>query len=282
MRSVTAYQAQVPNGPLRRVQLERRDLRSDDVAVRITYCGVCHSDLHALRTPVDLGGSFPLVPGHEFVGEVTAVGDQVADFAVGDPVAVGNIVDSCGECAMCRADQENFCTEFPTVTYSGTDRRDGSTTFGGYASEYVVRDRFVYHRPAQLDPAAVAPLMCAGVTVWEPLRRWDVGPGSSVAVVGLGGLGHLAVKFAHTLGADVTVFTTSARKAGDARALGADQVVVSTDDEAMASVGNRFDFVLDTASAPHDLTLTCAAWPWTARCARSATSARSRWRHSAC
>jgi uncharacterized zinc-type alcohol dehydrogenase-like protein len=177
----------------------------------------------------------------------------VTGFAVGDPVAVGNIVDSCGVCPLCLAGQENYCQEFPTLTYGGTDRRDGSPTLGGYSTEYVVRDRFVYHRPAHLDPAGVAPLMCAGITVWEPLRRWDVGPGTAVGVVGLGGLGHLAVKLAHALGAEVTVFTTSARKTPDALALGADHVVVSTDDEAMAAQRNRFSLVIDTASSAHEL-----------------------------
>jgi uncharacterized zinc-type alcohol dehydrogenase-like protein len=254
-------QARLPGAALERVAFHRRKLRSDDVAVRISFCGVCHSDLHALRTPVEQGGTFPLIPGHEFVGEVSAVGDAVSDFAVGDSVAVGNIVDSCGACAMCRAGQENFCLEFPTLTYGGTDRHDGTSTSGGFSSDYVVRDRFVYHRPPQLDPAGVAPLMCAGITVWEPLRRWEVGPGVRVGVVGLGGLGHLAVKFAHALGADVTVFTTSAGKAEQARALGADRVVLSTDDSAMAAQANGLHLIVDTVSAAHDLApyLRCVA-----------------------
>jgi alcohol dehydrogenase (NADP+) len=250
---VVGYQAQAPGAPLQRRTLTRRDLRADDVAVRVTYCGVCHSDLHALHTSREDGGVFPLVPGHEFVGEVTAVGEEVTDFTVGDAVAVGNIVDSCGTCAMCRAGQENFCEEFPTLTYGGTDRHGGRPTQGAYSSAYVVRDRFVYHRPANLDPAGVAPLMCAGITVWEPLRRWQVGPGTRVGVVGLGGLGHLAVKFAHALGADVTVFTTSAGKAHDARVLGADHVVISTDEQAMQEQRNRFALILDLIPTAHDL-----------------------------
>ena len=234
--------------PLTATTIERRALRDHDVDVRVLYCGICHTDLHAIG---DEGGSFPLVPGHEFVGDVVAVGRSVADFAPGDRVAVGNIVDSCGTCAMCLADQENYCKEFPTLTYGGTDRVDGSTTLGGFSSEYVVRDRFVYHRPAGLDAAAVAPLMCAGITVWEPLRAWGAGPGTSVGVVGLGGLGHLAVKLAHAMGARVTVFTRTADKADDARALGADEVVLSTDDAAMAAVADSLDLVIDTVSAPH-------------------------------
>ena len=230
--------------------IERRELRPDDVAVRVTFSGVCHSDLHAVDSHV--GGSL-LVPGHEFVGEVVAIGADVTGFSVGDPVAVGNIVDSCGVCDMCRAGQENFCREFPTLTYGGRDRIDGSTTLGGYSTEYVARERFVYHRPSSLDAAGVAPLMCAGATVWEPLRRWSAGPGVRVGVVGLGGLGHLAVKLAVALGADVTVFTTTAGKEGDARALGASGVVVSSDPAAMAQAEGRFDLVLDTVSVAHDL-----------------------------
>ncbi len=231
--------------------LTRRALRADDVAVRVDWCGVCHSDLHALhsRRP----GDPPLVPGHECTGRVAALGTEVTGLAVGDVVAVGNIVDSCGGCAMCRAGQENYCAEFPTLTYGGTDRRDGTPTQGAWAGEIVVRDRFVHPLPAGLDPAAAAPLLCAGVTVWEPLRAAGVGPGSRVAVAGLGGLGHLAVRLAVALGASVTVLTRTADKAGDARALGADDVVVSTDESAMAAVRDRFSLVIDTIAAPHEL-----------------------------
>ena len=251
MRLTQAYQSAAPGADMELVQIERRDLRPDDVAVRVTHCGVCHSDLHALNAD---GGPFPLVPGHEFVGEVAAVGPEVTEFTVGDPVAVGNIVDSCGTCAMCQAGQENFCEVFPTLTYGGHDRIDGTVTQGAYSGEYVVRDRFVYRRPVTLDPAGVAPLMCAGVTVWEPLRTWNVGAGTRVGVVGLGGLGHLAVKLAHALGARVTVFTTSPGKADDARALGADDVVVSTDGQGMSAVAGTLDLVIDTVSVAHDLT----------------------------
>ncbi len=237
MRPTTAYRADHPGAPLSLVPIERRDLRPDDVAVRVSHCGVCHTDLHAVGA-VD---GFPVVPGHEFVG------------GIGDPVAVGNIVDSCGVCAMCRRGQENYCREFPTLTYGGTDRVDGSTTLGAFSGEYVVRESFVYHRPAGLDPAAVAPLMCAGVTVWEPLRAFGAGDGTSVGVVGLGGLGHLAVRMAHALGARVTVFTRTPGKSDDARALGADDVVVSTDDIAMAARADSLDLVIDTISAPHAL-----------------------------
>jgi len=251
MRTVTGYAAYAPSEPLRPIEFARRDLRADDVAVRVTHVGVCHSDLHAVEGLPD--GAPPLVPGHEFTGEVTAVGAAVTRFAVGDAVAVGNIVDSCGECDNCLAHREPYCRQFPATTYGGRDLRDGTPTQGAYSTEYVVRDSFVYALPAGLDPAAVAPLMCAGVSTWSPLRRAGVGPGTQVGVVGLGGLGHLAVKFAVALGARVTVFTTSAAKADDARALGAHDVVVSTDAGAMAAVAGRLDFVLDTASGAHDL-----------------------------
>lgn len=248
MRRTVGWQADGPSAALRRVALERRDLRPDDIAVRVDYCGVCHTDLHSVR-----GATAPLVPGHEFTGVVTEVGREVTGFTAGDPVAVGNIVDSCGGCAMCRAGQENFCHEFPTLTYGGADRHDGSTTLGAYSREYVVRDRFAYPLPAGLDPAAAAPLLCAGITVWEPLRALGVGPGSGVAVAGLGGLGHLAVKLAVALGADTTVISRSASKADDARRLGAHDLLVTTDTRRMAEARDRFDVVIDTVSAPHDL-----------------------------
>ena len=253
MTRTTGYRATTTPGQVERFEFDRRSLRADDVAVRITHCGVCHSDLHALAQPAGTRGHAPLVPGHEFVGEVTEVGPGVTRFAVGDAVAVGNIVDSCGECRMCLAGHENMCAEFPTLTYAGRDRVDGTTTLGGWSSSYVVREGFVYHRPPGLDPAAVAPLMCAGITVWEPLRAWDVGPGSRVGVVGLGGLGHLAVKLAAGLGAEVTVFTRTAAKGDDARALGAHRVVVSEDADDMAAAGDSLDLVIDCVSAPHDL-----------------------------
>ncbi|MEV0405516.1 NAD(P)-dependent alcohol dehydrogenase [Actinoallomurus sp. NPDC050550] len=252
MRTTVGWRADGPGTTLRRVSLERRELRPDDIAVRVDYCGVCHTDLHAVRAHSGAGDVL-LVPGHEFTGTVTEVGREVTRFGVGDPVAVGNIVDSCGACAMCRAGQENFCHEFPTLTYGGTDRHDGSTTLGAYSREYVVRDRFAYLLPAGLDPAAAAPLLCAGITVWEPLHTLGVGPGTRVAVCGLGGLGHLAVKLAVALGAGVSVISRSADKADDARRLGAHDLIVSTDQEQMARARDRFDVVIDTISAPHDL-----------------------------
>jgi len=251
MRTTTGWQA---NGSraLRRTSLERRDLRPDDIAVRVDYCGVCHTDLHALGA-YDPHPKAQLVPGHEFTGVVTGTGPEVTIFSVGDHVAVGNIVDSCGVCVMCEAGQENFCRSFPTLTYGGTDRQDGSTTLGGYSREYVVREAFAYPLPPGLDPAAAAPLMCAGVTVWEPLRSLGVGPGSRVAVAGLGGLGHLAVKMAVALGATTTVISRTPDKRDDARRLGAHDLVDSTDTRHMATARDAFDVVIDTISASHDL-----------------------------
>ncbi|MFE6157866.1 NAD(P)-dependent alcohol dehydrogenase [Streptomyces sp. NPDC056486] len=250
MRTTVSWQADGPSATLRRTPLKRRDLRPDDVAVRVDFCGVCHTDLHAVQAH-DEGQ--PLVPGHEFTGVVTETGSEVAGFSVGDAVAVGNIVDSCGTCAMCRAGQENFCHAFPTLTYGGVDRHDGSTTQGGYSREYVVRSRFAYPLPPGLDPAAAAPLLCAGITVWEPLHALGVGPGTRVAVAGLGGLGHLAVKIAVALGADTSVISRSPDKADDARRLGAHDLLVSTDPEQMAAARDRFDVVIDTIAVPHDI-----------------------------
>ncbi|WP_328606452.1 NAD(P)-dependent alcohol dehydrogenase [Amycolatopsis sp. NBC_00345] len=248
MRTTVGWQAGAGD-VLRRVPLQRRELRADDIAVRVDYCGVCHTDLHALHGRTDR----PLVPGHEFTGVVTEAGPGVTRFAEGDAVAVGNIVDSCGVCRMCLLGQENFCYEFPTLTYDGTDRHDGSTTLGGYSREYVVREGFAYPLPAGLDPAGAAPLLCAGVSVWEPLRALGVGPGTRVAVAGLGGLGHLAVKFAVALGAETTVISRTQDKAEDARRLGAHKLLVSTDEAQLTAARDRFDVLIDTIAVEHDL-----------------------------
>lgn len=231
---------------------ERRDPRPDDVVVRVTHCGVCHTDLHAAEGAS--AGAPPLVPGHEMTGVVEALGADVTRFAVGDLVAVGNVVDACGTCRNCLDGEEPYCEQYPTLTYGGRDRVDGTLTHGGWSREIVVRESFVHVLPEGLDPAGAAPLLCAGATVWQPLRRYAVGPGTRVGVVGLGGLGHLAVKLAKALGASVAVFTTSQAKVADAASLGADEVVVSSDPAAMAAHAKAFDLVLDTASAKHDLT----------------------------
>lgn len=252
MRPTRAW-ALLPGGTdLQPTTIERRDPRPDDVVVRVTFCGVCHSDLHALDAATGTNAE-PFVPGHEFVGEVVEVGSAVRDRTVGQLVAVGNIVDSCGTCAACRAGDEPYCAEYPTTTYGGQDRHDGTTTQGAYADEYVVRADFTYPVPEGLDPAGVAPLMCAGVTVWQPLAHLGVGAGTTVGVVGLGGLGHLAVKLAAALGARVTVFTTSPGKEDLARGLGASDVVVSSDPGAMAAVAQSLEVVIDTVAAGHDL-----------------------------
>lgn len=251
MRTTIGWQATGANA-LELTLLERRELRPDDVAVRVDYCGLCHTDLQALAG-YDQHAAAPLVPGHEFTGVVTETGAEVTGFSVGDHVAVGNIVDSCGVCAMCTAGQENFCHAFPTLTYGGNDRQDGSTTLGGYSREYVVREAFAYRLPPGLEPAAAAPLLCAGVTVWEPLRALGVGPGSRVAVAGLGGVGHLAVKMAVALGASTTVISRTADKRADARRLGADDLMVSARPEELTAARDSFDVVIDTISAPHDL-----------------------------
>lgn len=249
MRMTQGWAASEPGAGVRPWAFARRDLGNRDVAVRIHYCGICGSDLHAVR-----GGdpaAFPLVPGHEIVGEVAEVGPGVSRFTVGDPVAVGNIVGSCGSCTACRAGRENWCAQV-RLTYGGPDG-SGNTTQGGYSSEYVLDEHFVYRLPDGLDPAGVAPLMCAGVTTYSPLRRSGVGKGTVVGVVGLGGLGHVGLKLARALGAEVSVFTSSPGKAESALALGADDAIVSTDAAQMAAQAGRFDFILDTVGAPHEL-----------------------------
>lgn len=251
MRTTTGWQSLDPtSNKLTRVAIERRDLRPDDIAVRIDYCGVCYSDLHRIHGML---GEKDLVPGHEATGVVVAVGQAVTGFAVGERVAIGTIIDSCGECAMCQVGQENYCYNRATTTYGGTDRVDGTVTKGAYSREYVLRAKFAFHLPDGLDPAAGAPLMCAGVSVWEPLRAAGVGSGSRVAVAGLGGLGHLAVKLAAALGADVTVLSRSTDKEADARELGASDLLVTTDDTQVAAARGRFDLILDVIPVEHDL-----------------------------
>lgn len=251
MSTTLAYAALDRGGPLVPWQFERRAPRPDDIAVKVLYCGVCHSDIHSVGK---WGQSFPLVPGHEIVGEVTALGANVGGFAIGDKVMIGVIVDSCRVCAPCRDGMEVYCREFPTTTFDGVDRVDGTRTRGGYSAQYVADQRFVYHLPEGLDPAAAAPLLCAGVTTYSPLRHWKVGPGMTVGVVGIGGLGHLAIKFARAMGAHVVAFTTSAAKVDAALALGAHEVVLSTDAEQMGAQAYRFDFILDTVSTTYPMT----------------------------
>ncbi|WP_308818767.1 NAD(P)-dependent alcohol dehydrogenase [Pseudonocardia alni] len=240
-----------PGGAPERWTFERRDPLPGDVVVRVTHCGVCATDLHALRGTDP--SAFPLVAGHEMTGVVDAVGTAVTDLAPGDRVAVGNIVGSCGRCAACRAGRENGCAEYPTLTYGGPDPHLGGTTRGGFSSHIVVDRHFAYALPDGLDPAAAAPLLCAGVTTFAPLRRFGAGPGTTVGVVGIGGLGHLAVKYATALGARVVAFTTSAAKRDAALALGADDVVLTRDPDAMAAAFRTVDLLLDTTGVALDL-----------------------------
>jgi alcohol dehydrogenase (NADP+) len=251
-KQVKAYAATSAHEPLVPHPIERRELRVDDVEIDILYCGVCHSDLHTARN--DWGWSqYPIVPGHEIIGRVVAVGNQVARYKVGDNVGVGCMVDSCGHCDACEEGHEQHCHESATYTYGAPDRHDGSMTQGGYSTRIVVQQDFVVRIPDGLDLKAAAPLLCAGITTWSPLKNADVGPGSRVGVVGLGGLGHMAIKLAKAMGAEVTLFTRSPDKAEDARRLGADHIVLSTDPEQMASVAGQFHLIVDTVPYIHDL-----------------------------
>lgn len=253
MASTTkAYAATSPDSGLAPFSFDRRALRPDDVAIEIDYCGVCHTDIHFVQN--DWGMTqYPVVPGHEIIGRVTAVGPEVSGFQVGDVVGVGCMVDSCRSCAACEAGLEQYCLEGSTLTYNGEDRHDQSITYGGYSSRVVVSDRFVVNVPDKLDPAAAAPLLCAGITTYSPLRHYGVRKGHKVGVVGMGGLGHMGVKFARALGAEVTLFTRSEAKVREARKQGADHVVVSTDESQMEAAAESLDFILDTVPVQHDL-----------------------------
>lgn len=246
------YAATDESAPLAPYTFQRRDLRAEDVAIDILYCGVCHSDLHQVRN--DWGNSvYPVLPGHEIVGRVSAVGPAVTKFAKGDVVAVGCMVDSCLSCDQCRRGEEQYCRKFPTMTYNGKDRVTGENTLGGYAKAIVVREDFVLRLAGGLDAARAGPLLCAGITVWSPLREWNVGAGTRLAVAGLGGLGHMGVKLGRALGAEVTVITTSEGKRADALSLGAHHVLISKDKDAMRAARAGFDFILDTIPVAHDL-----------------------------
>ena len=245
------YAAQHATAPLDAFAFERREPGPGDVQIEILYCGVCHSDLHTVRNEWK-NTVYPVVPGHEIVGRVTQVGSAVTAFQSGDLVGVGCMVDSCGVCPDCQEGLEQYCPTF-TLTYNSPDPHTGQMTYGGYSNRIVVDQRFVLRAPKTLDLAAVAPLLCAGITTYSPLRHWKVGPGDRVGVVGLGGLGHMAVQFAHAFGAQVVLFTTSPGKTADARRLGADEVVISRSPDEMAPYANQFDFILDTVAAPHNL-----------------------------
>jgi alcohol dehydrogenase (NADP+) len=246
------YAALDTKSPLAPHSFSRREPGATEIVIEILYCGVCHSDLHMARN--EWGNAvYPMVPGHEIVGRVAAAGKSVAKFKAGDIAAVGVIIDSCRHCEPCNRGEEHFCAEGATLTYAAKDRVDGSTTMGGYSNNYVVDERFAHTVPANLNLAAVAPLLCAGITTYSPLRHWNAGPGKKVGIVGLGGLGHMGLKFAHSFGAHTVQLTTSLKKKDDAITLGADEVVLSTDEDAMRKHAGTFDFILDTASAPHAL-----------------------------
>jgi uncharacterized zinc-type alcohol dehydrogenase-like protein len=251
MYPTKGYATHSATEPLKPFSFERRDPLSNDVQIDIQFCGVCHSDLHIARNEWN-GTTYPCVPGHEIVGRVTKVGRKVKKFKEGDLGAVGCMVDSDRVCENCRADLEQFCEKL-ILTYNSKDPHTGNMTYGGYSKSIVVDQDFVLRVSDKLDPAAAAPLLCAGITTYSPLRKWKVGKGQKVGVVGLGGLGHMALKFASALGAEVTLFTTSPGKSDDAKRLGASGVVISKDEDAMEKQQKRFDFIIDTVSAPHDL-----------------------------
>jgi uncharacterized zinc-type alcohol dehydrogenase-like protein len=253
MLDANAYAVRSSDSPFEPLSIERRDPNPNDVVISILFCGVCHSDLHTARS--EWGGTrYPCVPGHEIVGRVSAVGGSVTKFKEGDLVGVGCMVDSCQRCEPCREGLEQFCDNGFTGTYNGPTQDTGENTYGGYSDTIVVREEFVLAiRHSEADLAGVAPLLCAGITTWSPLRHWNAGPGKKVGVVGIGGLGHMGVKLARALGAHVVAFTTSPNKVEDAKALGAHEVVVSRNRDEMKAHSGSFDFILNTVAAPHDL-----------------------------
>lgn len=252
MSKVKAYGAQASDANLEALDIERRDITANDVKIEITYCGVCHSDIHQVRNDWK-NSNYPVVPGHEIIGKVTEVGDNVNNFKQGDLVGVGCMVDSCQECDSCKENLEQFCEKGATLTYNSKDKHLGGHTFGGYSEQVIVDKDFVLKVPENIDARGAAPLLCAGITTWSPLRHWNVKKGDKVGVIGLGGLGHMGVKFAHALGAHVVMITTSPSKADDAKELGADEVLVSKDEDAMKKQAGTFDFLLNTVPVGHDV-----------------------------
>lgn len=250
--NVNGLAALSANTPLVPFSFTRRELGSLDVAIEIKYAGICHSDIHQVKE--EWGDAiFPMVPGHEIAGVVTSIGDQVTKFKVGELIGVGVFIDSCRDCENCKAGLEQYCVNGMTATYNGHERDGVTPTMGGYSDGYVIDEKYAVKIPQNLDLAAVAPLLCAGITLYSPLKHWSAGPGKKVAVMGLGGLGHMGVKFAHALGAEVTVLSHSANKEADARKLGADHFVLTSDKAAMKSVAGKFDLILNTVSAEHEI-----------------------------
>lgn len=251
-KEAKAFGTDAAASPLQPLNIRRRNPTPHDVEIEILYCGVCHSDLHTARNEW-YSTTYPCVPGHEIVGKVVNVGQHVTKFKTGDLAAVGCMVDSCRECDYCKEGLEQYCEEGNTGTYNSPDKHLGTQTYGGYSESIVVDEAFVLRVPENLDLAATAPLLCAGITTYSPLKHWNVGPGQKVGIVGIGGLGHMAVKIAKAMGAEVIVFTTSPSKFDDAKRLGADDVVLSTDQEQMRRYRGKLHFVLDAVSAQHDI-----------------------------
>ena len=254
MLNTKGYAAQAAGVPLAPWEFQRRELNPHDVQLDIIYCGVCHSDLHQARDEWE-NGIFPMVPGHEIIGRISKTGDHVKRFKVGETVGVGCLVDSCRECDYCREGLEQYCLKGNSQTYNGLEQDKKTPTYGGYSNMIVVHEDFVLHIPDKLPLQGVAPLLCAGITTYSPLRHWKVGKGHKVAILGLGGLGHMAVKFASSFGAEVTMLSTSPAKEADARKLGAHKFVLTTNEESVNAVKGYFDFILDTVSAPHNYDL---------------------------
>ncbi|NCU05011.1 MAG: NAD(P)-dependent alcohol dehydrogenase [Chitinophagaceae bacterium] len=251
-KQVKAYGTTAIAEPLHELTINRRTVQAHDVEMEILYCGICHSDLHQING--DFGPfAVPIVPGHEMVGRVTAVGAHVTNFKAGDLAAIGCIVDSCGHCEYCNDGLEPFCDEGVTYSFNSNDKVSGGQTFGGFSKTYVCHEKYVLHMPSFTNLAAAAPLLCAGITVYSPLKHWQAGPGKKVGILGIGGLGHIAIKMAKAMGAHVTVFTTSAAKIEDAKRLGADEAVLSADAEQMAKYNRKLHFIIDTVSAKHDV-----------------------------
>jgi uncharacterized zinc-type alcohol dehydrogenase-like protein len=252
MLTCTGFAAQSATTPLGPINFVRRDVGPDDVEIEILFCGVCHSDLHFARNEWHFT-VYPAVPGHEIVGRVTSAGASVTKFKLGETVGVGCLVDSCRTCPSCKSGLEQYCETGVTGTYGGTEKVIGGPTMGGYSNRIVVDQNYVLRIPAGMDLAAAAPLLCAGITLYSPLRHWGAGPGKKVGIIGLGGLGHMGVKLAHAMGATTVLFTTSPSKVADGKRLGADEVVLSKDGDQMAQHTNSFDLIIDTVSANHDL-----------------------------
>lgn len=251
-KQIKAYGAAASDQPLKKMTIERRTATANDVEIEILFCGICHSDLHQVKN--DFGGAvYPMVPGHEIVGRVTAVGNRVTKFKIGDLAGVGCIVDSCRTCNSCKDGLEQFCKEEMTFSFNSVDKKYGGYTLGGYSESIVTDENYVLNIPESLDLASAAPLLCAGITVYSPLHHWKVGKGTKVGILGIGGLGHVAIKIAKAMGAFVTVLTTSEEKIDDAKRLGADDAVLTSDPENMKKYTGKLNFILDTVSAKHDV-----------------------------